>query len=739
MEDRMNKIACILAVFLSFCITLSGPRSSLCLGAAQEDNTKIGAYFFYWHNCPLHNCALSKMIYHPTGSYTNYSSLDKTWYTAEIFDMALAGVDYIFPICWGNHPGFSWFHISTLSTLATAITESGSYLKVGLFDDSTSECSDWNYNNGRGYTTNPQMPLDDSNNWAYFYDLKIKPYFQVFPRSMWATHNGRPVDDGGRPIIVVYNAAWFTGLASADAMWSAIKTAFQNDFKDSHGAGINPFIILEASWFYYDPDVANVVDGQYGWGAALFGLNTFEMNNYRVSAIGPGFDNRVYLNPSPGSFHYRNQDVNHNSGPEDYFLTTEFAKMSKADEFNPDADTKHLILIETWNELWEGTAVERCSDYPANAGGYLSPTFYINRLKRLVNGYKSKDDLLASWDGQGVFYRNSDTNAWVKLSSPADMICRGDLYGDGVDDLIGVWPSQGGVWVRNSSNGSWAKISTTATHIATGDMTGEGRVDFLGTWDNQGVYYRDSIGGSWVKMATPASLITAGDLDGDGKDDLIGIWPSQSGVWVKYSKTESWSRLSTSARDIASGDMNGDGRDELLATWDGQGVFYRNSETGAWIKMANPADQVTCGDVDGDRKDDLIGIWPGQAGVWVKYASSGAWGKLSSTAKDISAGRMRGGAQGGGGSTGLLSPLGKFGAGPELLKSSQDLSSLGPGGMNFVFEDSGNPTPVEQGPKMTKKSGPGEPGFRCIEQSQLTPQQRIIGKREKNNHISQLP
>ena len=72
-----------------------------------------------------------------------------------------------------------------------------------------------------------------------------------------------------------------------------------------------------------------------------------------------------------------------------------------------------------------------------------------------------KDDLLGTWDGQGVYYLNSDTGAWVPMASPATMITAGDLDGDGTDDLIGIWPSQGGVWVRYSTAGDWAYIAST--------------------------------------------------------------------------------------------------------------------------------------------------------------------------------------------------------------------------------------------------------------------------------------
>jgi hypothetical protein len=170
-------------------------------------------------------------------------------------------------------------------------------------------------------------------------------------------------------------------------------------------------------------------------------------------------------------------------------------------------------------------------------------------------------DLLGTWDGQGVYYRNSGNGLWIKLASPATLLTAGNLdsgHGDDViDDLIGIWPTQGGVWVKYSRTGAWSKLSSTAKDIAAGDMNGDGMDDLLATYDGQGVFYRDSFNGSWVKMASPADQVTCGDLDGDGKDDLIGIWPGQGGVWVKYSKTGGWSRISSTARDISAGVMRG--------------------------------------------------------------------------------------------------------------------------------------------------------------------------------------
>jgi hypothetical protein len=86
-----------------------------------------------------------------------------------------------------------------------------------------------------------------------------------------------------------------------------------------------------------------------------------------------------------------------------------------------------------------------------------------------MNG-DGRDDLLGTWDGQGVFYRDSISGAWVKIASQATLITTGDFDGDGIDDLAGIWPTQGGVWVKHSHTGVWMLLSTTARAISTGKM-----------------------------------------------------------------------------------------------------------------------------------------------------------------------------------------------------------------------------------------------------------------------------
>jgi hypothetical protein len=170
-----------------------------------------------------------------------------------------------------------------------------------------------------------------------------------------------------------------------------------------------------------------------------------------------------------------------------------------------------------------------------------------------MNG-DGRDDVVATWAGSGVWYRDSATGLWIKLSSAAELVAAGDIEADGTDDLIGVWSS--GLWVMYSSSSGWSKLSSIPpSNIATGDMNGNGIDDVVASWSSSGVWYGGyEWSGAWIwdKMSSAADLIAAGDIEGDGTDDLIGVW--SSGLWMKYSSTMNWNKITSSLpRDIDAG------------------------------------------------------------------------------------------------------------------------------------------------------------------------------------------
>lgn len=383
--------------------------SLLLAGPAHRTGTQTGTYFFYWYDAPYNNADPNQMPWHPYGlvgnswvGYNNayYSCRNEYWWEAEFADMNRAGISVAALICWGNRHA-TYFNNNDIATkMVPALDRSGCNVKIAMFDDTTSEACEWNVDQGRSYYPHQPMPLSDQNNWTYFYDRKIKLFFEAIPQKYWATHNGLPLEQGGRPIIITYSASWFSGVGTYGApMWQWIKDRFAADFKDSNGNAIVPWVIHEKSWF--SSGGAATADGEYAWGAATNNGSTFTVGDYTTSAIGPGYDDRRIRNPGLyadrfdggrliGSFNGRNP---HNSD---------------------------LLMVETWNELWEGTPLQRCKDYKYSTGAAMSETFYIDTMRSLVTGS------LGLRDYDATFLRTWQIPANAKKGSIISVTVRND-------------------------------------------------------------------------------------------------------------------------------------------------------------------------------------------------------------------------------------------------------------------------------------------------------------------------
>jgi len=139
----------------------------------------------------------------------------------------------------------------------------------------------------------------------------------------------------------------------------------------------------------------------------------------------------------------------------------------------------------------------------AYAGGYDA------FVAKISPGIQDKDDLLGTWTGQGVYYMDAVGMDWVKMAPPATQITAGDIDGDGIHDLLGIWPSQGCVWVKDSSDSTWDILSSTADWIAADKMRSGG-----GSSSGMSFQALSSPQGGWAQG--PGSLIDYTDLSNQG-------------------------------------------------------------------------------------------------------------------------------------------------------------------------------------------------------------------------------
>ncbi|MDO8587904.1 MAG: DUF5010 domain-containing protein [Armatimonadota bacterium] len=402
-----------------FALSGSIQSTNLLAEPSRRPGIQVSSFLFYWYDAAADPANYASMaVYDPHGfqgdpwsgygSNGYYSSRNVDWWEGVFQDMKLAGVDVAALICWGDVPGQPWFQTSVLSTyMVPALARSGVGVKIAMFDDTTSETCLWNYNNGRGWQADDLMPLSDSANWAYFYDMKAKPFFQAIPQKYWATHNGLPLEQGGRPVIYTYGAGWFTDVSThGAALWQYVKTSFARDFKDANGGDITPFVIHESSW--YNGGGGSTGDGRYSWGAAVGGPYMYQVGGYYTCGIGAGYDDRVIRSPGTYTDRQRQQTL-----VQWYNGTYSSRKVWDS----------NMLTVETWNELWEGSGIERCYNYPDpwNPGTYLSETFYIDTLHNLVQSS------IGIWDNDATFPRTWEIPASANyMSNPITISARND-------------------------------------------------------------------------------------------------------------------------------------------------------------------------------------------------------------------------------------------------------------------------------------------------------------------------
>jgi hypothetical protein len=183
------------------------------------------------------------------------------------------------------------------------------------------------------------------------YTAKWKPFYSRIDRQYWYLFHGRP-------FIYFYNAGTLNPLNVSAAVVARLKQLFAADF------GVTPFVAVERAYFQ-DPTMTSVADSQFTWNTLGNGnggqpsvstLGGVTLDHFMVKWDTVGRD-RPGAIATPADRIIKSTSV----------LSDRIASSANAD----------IAVIATWNDLGEGTGVERNYDYYI-AGAWAPPTAFMS-------------------------------------------------------------------------------------------------------------------------------------------------------------------------------------------------------------------------------------------------------------------------------------------------------------------------------------------------------------------------
>lgn len=304
------------------------------------DDRLVLTYFYYWYDEESRkNPALT--LHPPEGQPFDWR--DPSWHRQQLADMAEVGVDVALAVYWGDTGEWSTRGLDAMVSAREML------LKEDLRPPAIGLMLDTNL-----YATiladRPELAdLTSEEGMTAFADLIVGYFARVPP-----CHQARI---GGRPLVFVWRADTEDGdffeydQRSLDGITEMVAARI----------GVRPLFVYEQTWVQHAADLGKTItpEVRYGWGAALNGPR-FED---RTVAVGPGYDDRAIVE-RPG--YVRDRD-----GGRVYARDLRDAVLSG----------RPWVILETWNELWEGTAIAETAEHGRET--LMATRRYVELLHRL--------------------------------------------------------------------------------------------------------------------------------------------------------------------------------------------------------------------------------------------------------------------------------------------------------------------------------------------------------------------
>ena len=308
--------------------TMPEPPGPYCpISAAQlkdvtsyrVDQPVVGTHFFYWYDIKskahfIDFDGTDALTDHPARS-DDYSYKSVGWWKRELRDVMAARIDFILPVYWGCPGEYKSWSFAGLPPLVQAweelVREGRRPPRVGLFYDT----STLQYNARHWHV---DLATDAGKQWFY---ASVRDFFSLIPPKMWAAIERRP-------IVVLYSPNF--AARQDPALFPFVRSKFKRDFST------DIYLVKHVGW-------EGEADSVCSWGGAL-GLKAYD-----VAALGPGYDHSAVPNRTPLIVDRQNGDFYEQQWKR--LLSYRISRRAK------------IALVETWNELHEGTDVCDSKEY----------------------------------------------------------------------------------------------------------------------------------------------------------------------------------------------------------------------------------------------------------------------------------------------------------------------------------------------------------------------------------------
>lgn len=334
------------------------------LGAPPVKKVKrdLGAVFMFFFSCPNDtNCTMDWANTHAPGmlekspllkfgdtTEDHYSPLRAGFWRRELMDAKYAGLDFLMPNTYGPD-----IEDGKLKPLQDALDSLEDPVKIGFFDDT------WTW--GQPYFSDFWKQKPDLNQPEkaadMIYKAKWKAFFSQIDQKYWYRFKGKP-------FIYFYNAGTLTPRSKTGPVLKLLKEKFKADF------GEEPFVVADSAYFE-DPTLTQIADSRYTW----FTFNSPQKRS-RETLNGHVIDHAMVKWDAAGREH-----PGEPPSPSDLIIKDErfLRKVLKESE---DAE---VLVIATWNDLGEGTGINRNYDYYFR-GRWQRPDHFMRLTRRAQAG-----------------------------------------------------------------------------------------------------------------------------------------------------------------------------------------------------------------------------------------------------------------------------------------------------------------------------------------------------------------